>query len=86
MKKVEKQFIYNRESLVSSVVADCVTFGFLVGLMFLNFQYWTGRWYVTVVILITWVLSAAAKGSKRVHTFYTVDECIAYLESQKVKS
>lgn len=82
--KVKREFIYNRESFLSSLAADAVTFGFLIGLMFLNFLYWGGRWYVTVFIMFIWLLSTLAKGSKRVHKFHSIDECIAYLEKEKL--
>lgn len=81
--KPDKQFIYNRESFLSSLFSDVVTFGTLISLMFLNVNYWGGHWYVTIPILFMWFMWVVGKGSKRLHVFYSVDEAIKYLETQR---
>lgn len=78
----EKVFIYNRESFLGAVLSDCVTFGFLIGLMFLNFNYWGGHWYTTIFILIIWLTYIAARGSKRIHIFYSAEECIKFIQEE----
>ena len=83
MKNDKIQFIYKRESFISSLASDIVSFGSIVGLMFMIFNYWEGHWYVTIFIMIIWFISVASEGSKHAHKFYGIDDCIAYLQKEK---
>ena len=81
-----KRIYYVRESAIQSIISDCVSFGFLILVMTLNVMYWGGRWYVTVFLLILWVLFAAGKANRRMQQFYTrsdlVDHLIKELEEE----
>lgn len=79
------KFIYHRGSFLGSVLSDLITFSLLIGLLSLNFSQWGGRWYVTIFILWIWLLAVTAWGSKKVHKFYSIDECIDYLTEEKSK-
>lgn len=82
----EKKFYYVRESAVQSIIADTVSFGFLILVMTLNSLYWGSRWYVTIFLLVLWVLFAAGKASQRMKQFNTrsdlVDHLIKELEDE----
>ena len=82
----EKKIYYVRESALQSIISDVVSFGFLILVMTLNFLYRGGHWYVTIFLLILWVLFAAGKASRKMKQFYTrsdlVDHLIKELEEE----
>ncbi len=81
-----KRIYYVRESALQSIISDIVSFGFLILVMTLNFTHWGGHWYVTLFLLILWVLFAAGKANRRMKQFYTrsdlVDHLIKELEEE----
>lgn len=81
--KKDAKYIYMREGFVRSVVADIITFGGWILLMFLNFNYWGGHWYVTIFLLIVWLLGTIGRASNRVKYFYTAEDVLKYLEAEK---
>ncbi len=74
-----KRIYYVRENALQSIISDCVSFGFLVLVMTLNFTHWGGHWYVTIFLLILWVMFAAGKASRRMKQFYTRSELVDHL-------
>ena len=75
----QKRIYYVRESALQSIISDTVSFGFLILVMTLNFTNWGGHWYVTVFLLILWVLFATGKASRRMKQFYTRSELVDHL-------
>lgn len=74
-----KTIYYVRENAVQSIISDVVSFGFLILVMTLNFTHWGGHWYVTIPLLLLWVMFAAGKASKRMKQFYTRSELVDHL-------
>ena len=64
--KNQKRIYYVRESALQSIISDAVSFGFLILVMTLNFLQWGGHWYVTVFLLILWVLFATGKAGQSI--------------------
>lgn len=83
MSEAKPTIVYMRESAIGSILSDIVSIGSLVGLMFLNFDYWHGHWYVTAAILVIWFSYGMAHSSGRIHRFHTIDACIKFLEDEK---
>lgn len=77
--KNKNRIYYVRESALQSIISDVVSFGFLILVMTLNVLYWGGRWYVTVFLLVIWVLFATGKASKRMQQFHTRSELVDHL-------
>ena len=74
-----KRIYYVRESALQSIISDAVSFGFLILVMTLNFLQWGGHWYVTVFLLILWVIFATGKASRRMKQFHTRSELVDHL-------
>lgn len=73
---------YVRESFVQSLLADMVSFGFLIGMFFVN-EYWlSSKWYIDIFIMLLFFMLAIAKGSKRYQVFNSVEDLKNYLDKQ----
>ncbi len=75
----QKRIYYVRESAIQSVISDVVSFGFLILVMTLNALYWGGRWYVTIFLLIMWVMFVAGKANNKLKRFHTRSELVDHL-------
>lgn len=75
----QKRIYYVRESAIQSYISDATSFGFLILVMTLNALYWGGHWYVTIFLLIMWVLFIAGKASRKTKQFYTRSELVDHL-------
>ncbi len=75
----ERQLYYVRESALQSIIADVVSFGFLIVVMTLNFVKWGGHWYVTTFLLLIWIIFVVGKASKKAKQFYTRSELVDHL-------
>lgn len=79
--KTEKEFYYVREGLVESIIADTITFGFVLGGFFLNAFYFGGKWYIYIFFMfMMFVLISAKSKAKR---FKSIKELQDYLKDQK---
>lgn len=80
MNEKKPVYIYNRENLATSLISDTITYGSFIGLMFLNFEYWGGRWYVTVFLLFVWFMALIGRANNRIHRFYNARDCIDFIK------
>ena len=59
--KPQKQIIYYRESAMQSIIADTYTFGVLAFMLTINYKFWAGDWYVTIFLLVIWLLATPGR-------------------------
>lgn len=86
----KKRIIYVRETAAQSIVADLFTFGVLIGVTTLNFQYWGGRWYFNILIIFLWLVFVAGRAQAKKREFGSrsevIDTLIKELEDEGIKS
>jgi hypothetical protein len=86
MKKTTK-YVYVKESLIQSILADIVSFGSFFILLTINYKVWEGERIVTIFLLILWLLFGASKvgilGERKV--FLSDDQLRDYLEKKRRK-
>lgn len=75
-KKETARIIYVRESAAQSIAADIFTFGLLIGITTINFQYWGGRWYFNILIIFLWLVFVAGRGQAKKREFGSRSEVI----------
>lgn len=75
-KKPEKRLVYVREGALKSILADTFTFGVLILIMFLNFEYWGGHWYLTIFFCWIWLIFIIGRGKARMTEFNSRSELI----------
>lgn len=74
-----KRIFYVRESAAQSIIADIFTFGLLIGITTINFQYWGGLWYFNILIIFLWLVFVAGKAKSKGREFTSRSELIDYL-------
>jgi hypothetical protein len=87
MKKIIKDkqkkiggIIYFRESLIQSVIADIVTFGFILGGFVLNALVLGGKWYIYLFFMfMAFVSLSSQKKQKRFKNLKEFKEYVANL-------
>lgn len=81
-----KRIFYVRESAAQSIIADTFTFGILIGITTLNYQYWGGHWYMNIFILFLWLVFVGGRAKSKGREFHSrselIDHLIAELEAE----
>ena len=75
-----RDILYFRESAFQSILADCVTFGFIFGGLILNHVVLHGRWYIDIFFIIVFFILSSARGSKRYKTFTNKEDLIKHVK------
>lgn len=79
--KKETLFIFFRESLFQSVMADIVDFGSLAGLIWFNYHYVGNSKFFNGFILFMFVLKMINQASNKVKRFTSKKELKKYVEN-----
>ena len=86
MNNQKPKIYYVRESALQSIIADFFTFGILIGITTLNYQYWGAKWYFNILIIFLWFVFVMGRAKSKVREFpdrsALVDHLIAELESE----
>lgn len=84
--KEQPKIYYVRESALQSIIADLFSFGILILVTTLNFQYWGGHWYFNMLIIFLWIVFVAGRAKSKLREFTDrsalVDHLIKELESE----
>lgn len=78
--------IYYRESLISSVLADIFTMGFLGLLFVFNHFYLADSKITAIVFFVVFLLYAIGKANGKAKRFYNIDTAIEYLQQEKTQT
>lgn len=82
--KEEKQkvkYLYQREGMVASIIADTFTFGLLFGSLAVN-RYWLGdHVYIGITFLIMIFIFLIVRGKTK--EFHSVEELEAFVKEEK---
>ncbi len=74
-----KEYIYFRESLLQSVLADASSFALLMGCFWFNYNFIGGSKFVNAVILIMVLMAISAKVTSKFKKFTDKESLRKYL-------
>jgi hypothetical protein len=80
---IKKEYVYLRENLFQSVVADLVTFGVLFGGLLLNKFVLSNRVYIDVFFIILFLIQAGSRVSNKPRVFNDLKEFKEYVKNIK---
>lgn len=78
-----KEILYFRETAFQSILADCVTFGFIFGGLFANHLFLDGRWYIDIFFIIVFFILSSARGNKRYKTFTNKEDLLKHVKESE---
>jgi hypothetical protein len=81
----DTRFIYFRESAVQSIIADCTSFGFILGGLLFNHKLLNGDWFVDIFFMIIFFIVSASKANNKAQIFTNMEELKKYLDNPKNK-
>lgn len=76
----ESKIIILRENLIQSIIADILTFGFIVITFYFNYHFIGNSKIVNVLLLFMFFTFALGKSKSK--TFYKKDEAIKYINNK----
>lgn len=80
MDKKDKEIYYIRESAVQSIISDAVMYGGIIGLLYFNHSVLNGNAFIDFLFILFMLLSATARGSKKMLKFNTPQEVVDYIK------
>lgn len=78
----KKQFIYYRESVIQSVIADTYTFGMFILVLDINFKMLGNNAITTIFVLFWWLIFAIDNARSRKYTFTDKEKLIKFIKEQ----
>lgn len=76
------EFYLVRETLMQSIVSDVVSFLIFVALLSTNYFLWEGEWFVTVFLMMVWLIVLTLKAKGRMKRFDSEEDLIEFLEKE----
>jgi len=81
MNKKTIKIILLKESLIESILADIITFGFIVVVFFINYKFINSNNFVDVLLLFMFFVFVTSKGKAK--KFYSNEDAVKYIKELK---